>query len=359
MNNTQAKAMVFNSANEAFTLKYMALPQLKEGEILVKITYTTICSSDLHTYAGRRNSPTPCILGHEIIGIILDLKNVVTDYFGNYIKKGDLITWTIYAFDKNNYMAKKGLPQKSIRLYKYGHHKLSDKDILNGGFASHCLLRKGTVVFKLPKNLTAKVASPLNCTHATIAGAIRLAGNIKNKNVLITGVGMLGLSACAMAIENGADNVYCTDIDKERLSFATNFGAKKLFSATLSATEINDQLKDNEKIDVVLDTTGVPFAMKTGISLLRIGGIAIWIGAVYNQKETQINAEIIVRNLLTIKGLHNYTPSDLGLAINFMSKNYNKYPFEALIGKEYNLAELSAAFTVANKGKYYRVGIKQ
>ena len=40
----------------------------RAGEALVRVSMSTICRSDIHSYEGRRPNPTPCILGHEIIG---------------------------------------------------------------------------------------------------------------------------------------------------------------------------------------------------------------------------------------------------------------------------------------------------
>lgn len=359
MTNTHAAAMIFTQSGAPLLKEKLVLPKPQEDEILVKVMYTTICTSDLHTYTGRRSSPCPCVLGHEIIGIIVSKgNNIKTDYNGTVLAVGDRITWSVYAYDSESKMAKKGIPQKSEGLYKYGHHKFLPKDGLNGGFATHCLLKKGTTVFKLPESITHKEAAPINCTHATIAGALRLAGNLQDKNVLITGTGMLGLSACAMATESGAQ-VYTMDINVERLGYTKNFGAVKLFDGILSSIDINEKLSASEKIDIIIDTTGIPTVMEKGLELLTIGGTAVWVGAVYNQQKTQINAEMIVRNLLTIKGLHNYTPDDLSVALDFITHCHSKYPFDNLVGKEFLLDELSDAFDTANSGIYYRVGIKQ
>lgn len=355
----QATAMVFTAEGAPFAKEQVILNDTDSNEVLVRIVYTTICTSDLHTYTGRRSSPTPCVLGHEIIGEIITLgKKIKSDYNGLLLNTGDLVTWCVYAYDNKSEMAKRGIPQKSDGLYKYGHHTFNPDDGLNGGFATHCILKKGTAIFKLPDFLTHKQAAPLNCTHATIAGAVRLAGYLKNKNVMITGTGMLGLSACAMAKEGGAKSVYAMDINKERLEVAKKFGADKLIDGKLPVNEIL-LLTPKEKIDVIIDTTGIPSVMETGLELLGIGGRAVWVGAVYNQSSTKINAEMIVRNLLTIKGLHNYTPNDLGFAIDFVAENHSKYPFEILVGEDFILEDLSEAFETASSGKHYRVGIKQ
>ncbi|MHA3789714.1 zinc-binding dehydrogenase [Flavobacterium hauense] len=352
-------AMVFTANGVPFHQEEVMINEIDSNEVLVRIVYTTICTSDLHTYTGRRSSPFPSVLGHEMIGEIISLgKKIKADYNGMLLHQGDLLTWSIYAYDDKSEMAKRGIPQKSEGLYNYGHQEFNSEDGLNGGFASHCVLKKGTVIFKLPRSLNHRQAAPINCTHATIAGAIRLAGYLKNKNVMITGTGMLGLSACAMAREGSAKRVIAMDINKERLEFAKRFGADKLIDGKLSIDDIRSQIP-KEKIDVIIDTTGIPSVMENGLETLAVGGIAVWVGAVYEQHATQISAEMIVRNLITIKGLHNYTPNDLGFAIDFIADNRNKYPFETLVSEEFILKDISEAFETANSGKHYRVGIKQ
>ncbi|RZI80200.1 MAG: alcohol dehydrogenase, partial [Rubrivivax sp.] len=168
----QATAMVFNEPGELFEEKKIDLSSPEDGEVLVKISYSTICSSDLHTFSGRRISPSPSILGHEIIGTIEAIGDIpVTDFYGDILNIGDQVTWAVYAYDKNSKMSQKGIPQKSEGLYKYGHHKLSHTETLNGGFATHCILKSGTPIFRLPPGLAKPRSPPPRCgrCHA-IAG---------------------------------------------------------------------------------------------------------------------------------------------------------------------------------------------
>lgn len=354
----EALAMVFEKVNQPFLKQDVSLPELQAGEVLVRIDYTTICTSDLHTFYGRRGGHCPSILGHEIIGTVLHTgPGGVKDYHGDLLQTGDPVTWSVYAHDHQGEMARKGLPQKSADLYKYGHEKFGDSGSLNGGFATHCQLRAGTDIYKLPAALSLKEAAPLNCTHATIAGALRLAGDLQRKNVLIIGAGMLGLSACAMAREGGASRVYAMDIQAARLEKALSFGVDAGLDGELSVETLKEKLSPEGGIDVVIETSGVPTAMEKGIELLNIGGINVWVGAVYAQRDLAINAEKIVRRLQTIKGLHNYIPADLAEAIRFLKANHLKYPFEQLVSTEFPLPELDSAFTTANKGSHYRVGI--
>ncbi|WP_339922574.1 zinc-binding dehydrogenase [uncultured Cyclobacterium sp.] len=352
----EAIAKVFMEPEAPFSTSTIAFPTLAQGEILVKNNFSTICTSDLHTFYGRRHSCSLSVLGHEIVGTIEAMASTeMKDYYGENLRIGDRITWTIYAHDPDAENAKKGYPQKSEGLYKYGHEQMNDAYQLNGGFASHCHLRKNTTIFKLPEKLNQAEAAPLNCTHATIAGALRLAGNIQDKNVLVNGVGMLGLSSCAMAKEFGASKVWARDIDKAKAEQALKFGAEKAF--IFGDADLKNISQNDGGIDLIIETSGNPNAIEDCLKQLTIGGTLVMVGAVFPQRDLSINAEYMVRNLLSIKGLHNYKPEDLANAIKFLEKVHEKYPFGKLVGLTFNLEALDEAFAMANKGNYYRVGI--
>ena len=66
------KAAVMTAPNKDLEIIEYPIPTVGRGCILVKITCCTICGSDLHTWLGRRNGPIPIILGHEIVGKIVE-----------------------------------------------------------------------------------------------------------------------------------------------------------------------------------------------------------------------------------------------------------------------------------------------
>ena len=354
----EALAMVFNEIEKPFFPLSVKLPALSIGDAIVEITYSTICTSDLHSFFGRREAPTPSVLGHEMIGRIIQLpENGLSDYYGQTLKIGDLVTWSVYAHDHTGIMAKKGIPQKSEPLFKYGHERMELNDVLSGGFATHCHLRKGTDIFKIPAGISSKAAAPLNCTHATIAGAIRLAGNFQGKNVLVIGAGMLGISACAMLRYSGAKIILAMDLDHQRIDNAKLFGADEGLHATLSLEETFKVIQPLGGIDVIIETSGSASAMEKGLEMLNIGGISIWVGAVYSERNIGLNAETVVRKILTIKGLHNYIPADLSYALKFLEATHSIYPFDRLVETTFKLTELNEAFKFANQPGQYRVGI--
>jgi alcohol dehydrogenase len=65
-----------------------------------------------------------------------------------------------------------------------------------------------------------------------------------------------------------------------------------------------------------------------------------------------------VRNLITIKGLHNYNYEDLKYALEFLKVNHEKYPFNSVVEKEFELKDVEKAFRYAVEKKPIRVGIR-
>jgi putative phosphonate catabolism associated alcohol dehydrogenase len=350
---SKATLMVFNGHGQDISQQEYPLPKLESGEILVKNLYTSICGSDLHTFCGLRNEKVPTVLGHEIVGEILAFASAdhPTDHLGNVLRVGDRITWSIFASNPNTELAKAGMPQKSEGLFKYGHAQVTSNDALHGGLSTHCVLKVGTAILKIDEEIPLSVAAIINCAVATVAGALRLAGHIRQKKVLITGSGLLGLVCAAMCKHEGAESIHVADINSLRLEQAKTFGASNTYLTGDQTTTLPDG------IDVTFDMSGAAEAMESGLKALTVGGTAIWVGAVFKGRNVQVDAESIVRRLVTIKGLHNYNFEDFVYAVDFISNNYKTFPFESVVSKEFDLSDAALAFQYAVDHKPLRVGV--
>ena len=330
-------------------------PSAGIGEVLVRNLYTTICGSDLHTFCGLRHEKTPTILGHEIVGEVVEIGpgHPGTDYAGSSLRAGDIVTWSIFSSDPQSAEALRGMPQKAPGLFKYGHAQVTDKDSFHGGLADYCVLRMNTVILKIPTGVPLETAATINCAVATVSGALRLAADIKGKRVLITGLGLLGVVCASICKDAGAAQIITADINPDRLDQSLRFGADQAYLLS----------KDPEKhtlpgdIDVVFDMSGAPDAMEAGLASLGVGGIAVWVGAVFNSRKVYVDAEQIVRKLITIKGLHNYNYQDFAYAVDFIGRCHARFPFDTIIGKEFPLKDAQSAFEYAIEHKPLRVGI--
>jgi alcohol dehydrogenase len=353
--------MVFEGAGRPLVSRSFAIAPLASGEVLVRVTFTTLCGSDLHTYQGRRTTSCPTILGHEILGRVAALPDEpVIDLAGMPLTLGDRITWSIAASCGECFFCRRALPQKCERLFKYGHEKIDDAHPLSGGLAEYCHLARGTALLRVPESLPDEVACPANCATATVAAALRVAGDCRDATVLIQGAGMLGLTASAMAKSRGAREIIVSDPDADRVPWAARFGATRAIHQKPGDDELAQAVNattDGRGVDVALELSGSPEAVETGVRLLRIGGRYVLVGAVFPARDVAISAEQVVRRLLRIEGVHNYTPDDLKTSVEFLAANCTSYPFAELVTGRFKLADAEAAFQHAKTTRSPRVAI--
>jgi D-arabinose 1-dehydrogenase-like Zn-dependent alcohol dehydrogenase len=90
--------------------------------------------------------------------------------------------------------------------------------------------------------------------------------------------------------------------------------------------------------------------------LLAIGGRLVLVGSVFPERRVEFAAEQIVRKLLRIEGVHNYTPLDLDTALRFLERT--DAPFGDFVGAEFPLDEVNAAFERALRGMDVRVAVR-
>ena len=354
-----ARASIFEGPGLPLQLRNVALPALGDGEMLVRVRLATICGSDLHSFDGKRTVPCPTILGHEILGTIEEMgPGAEVDISGRPLALGDRVTWSLVVACGQCFSCRHQLPEKCAYVRKYGHERISDAWALNGGLATHCHLLKRTAVFRVPDALPDTVACPASCATATVAAAMRHAGNLADQVVLIQGAGMLGLTAAAWARVNGARAVIVCDVSAGRLEVARTFGADAVFTPDgQELRQFVSQASEGRGVDVAIDMSGSGAAITLGIDLLRCGGRAIWVGAVFPSQVNNFVAERVVRKYLSIQGVHNYQPTDLATALDFLTAHHHKFPFADQVSRPFPLEQCQAAFDHARSGASFRVAV--
>ena len=358
-----SRVAIFHGANQPITLETVAVPPLREGEILVRNEYTTLCRSDLNTFCGKRTEKIPTILGHEIVGVIEELgpNAPLKDCRGSALREGDRVTWAIYASDPHSTMAREGLPQKAPGLFKYGHEEILPESHLHGGLADYCILRRHTPIIGITAEIPLPALALINCSVATVAGALRLAGTLTGRDVLVTGAGMLGVIACVMCRSQGARHVIALDVSDARLETAKKFGANFVSNAAKECGLTVENIKllaPDIHLSAALDFSGVPETMEMILSALGVGGVAVLVGATFPQRALSINAERLIRNIHTVRGLHNYNQQDFIAAAEFMARHHSDFPFARLVEDAFNLDSVNEAFHSGVNTGAYRIGIR-
>ena len=220
------KALVYNGPHD---VQVKTVPDAKierHTDVLVKITTTNICGSDLHMYEGRTNMEAGRILGHENMGVVIEVGKAV-----DRVKVGDRVCLPFNigcGFCEN---CERGLTGYCLTVNPGsagGAYGFAGMGPFSGGQAE--LLRVPYGDFNclvLPADAQEKENdyAMLSDIFPTGYHATELAGVIPGDTVVIYGAGPVGLMAAYSANLKGASKVMVVDVHKDRLKLAEEIGA--------------------------------------------------------------------------------------------------------------------------------------
>lgn len=292
------KAVVYK---EPFKVAIETVPDPKiqhPNDVIVRVTSTAICGSDLHMYEGRTAAKPGIVFGHENMGIVEEVGPGVTT-----IKKGDRVVMPFNVacgFCKNCLAGYTGFcltvnPGFAGGAYGYvamGPYTGGQAEFLRVPFADfNCL--------KLPPGTEHEADfSLLADIFPTGYHGCELAQVSPGETVVVYGAGPVGLMAAYSALIRGASRVFSVDRVKERLDKAKQIGAIPInFDQGDPVQQIKDQT-DGEGTDKGVDAVGYQAVVKD---------------AHHEEPATVLNAlvqTIRPTGMLGVPGL--YVPSDPG-----------------------------------------------
>ncbi len=201
-------------------------PEIKNGEILVKVKASGICGTDLMEW--YRIKKAPRVLGHEMAGEIVESKS------GKF-KIGQRVFVSHHV------------PCNECKYCLAGNHTacetLHTGNYDPGGFSEFVRVPEINVeegAYMLPDNVSYEegtMIEPLAC----VVRAQRIIGVGEGQTVLVMGSGISGLLNIRMAKLRGA-KVIATDINEYRLKMAKEYGADEVFNANV---ELDKSRQDN------------------------------------------------------------------------------------------------------------------
>ncbi|MFJ4254701.1 alcohol dehydrogenase catalytic domain-containing protein [Microbacterium sp. NPDC090003] len=358
-----ATAMVF--VGEGQPHETIAVPgvALADGDVLVAVELSTICGSDVHTVQGHRPAPVPLVLGHESVGRVIALGDTgATATDGAPLRIGDRVVWSITVSCASCDRCLCGLPQKCRTLGTYGRDRIGVHGELTGAFGSHMQLRAGTTIVRVPETLPASVLAPASCATATAWAAVARAArhrDLDGARVRVHGAGLVGLSAAAIAAEQGA-RVEVLDPNDERRARAREWLAPRGTRSRSERSETRDSAPfdaaGTPEPDIVIEASG--HAVGEALDGVAVGGIVVLVGSVFPADRVPLDAESVVRRLVTVAGVHNYTGSDLAEAVAFLAGRGRAYPFADAVGAVRPLSDLDGALAEASvPGAPLRIGL--
>ena len=356
-------ALVFRGTGRSFEVIAVPEVDLHPGQVLVSVELATICGSDLHTIDGIRHADVPLVLGHEQVGHVVAVgpgrpARTVDD---RPLAPGMRVVWGVAVDCGRCRYCRAGIPQKCASLRKYGHERMARGWELSGGFASHVQLLARTPVVEVPEALPAEVLAPASCATATVMAALAAAAGIRpidGATVAISGCGMLGLTAIAVAVSRGA-TVIASDPDPERRAAARRFGATATADGTLAGWQSAFAKIPSARhgYTVALELSGAPAAVQQLMLNADIGAVLVLVGSVFPAGTVPIDPETTVRGMLTIRGVHNYAPEHLLEAVRFL-ESADAAAFSGLVGSEHPITEIDVALEAARSRSGARTALR-
>lgn len=357
-------AMVWLGVDRAHAALAVPAVALGPGDALVEVELATICGSDVHTTTGRRSAPAPLVLGHEAVGRVVATGPGAVDVDERPLRHGDRVVWSIAAVCGACDRCTAGRSRKCRALRKYGHERVEHGWELSGGFATHVHVRAGTPIVPVDGRLDPALLAPVSCGTATAVAALDALGEIAalaDEVVVVSGAGLIGLTAAALAADAGA-RVVVADPDDGRRALSRAFGAVATADPTAGDDEPTSLASALDAVggDVrgVVEASGAGAAVESVLRVVGTGGVVALVGSVFPAPPVALDAESVVRRLVTLRGVHNYEPRHLVAAARFVERRARDLPFAALVGDAVPLAEIDRGLELAGRGTHVRVGVR-
>jgi len=303
----------------------------KTGEVLLKIKACGICGSDVHGYLGTTGRRiAPMVMGHEFSGEIAEIGEGCSLGF----RIGDRVTVQPVDFCGDCAPCRDGYTNTCLSKRFFG---VLD---VNGAFAEYlCVPEK--LLYKLPDTVSFTEGALIEAL-AVAYGAIKKAGNLRGKNILIIGGGTIGQLVLSVVRTMEPKRVILSDLSSFRRETAKKRGADHVIDpgAVGCFTEEIRKLFGGELADVTVEAVGIGPTVEQALSALKPRGTCIWVGN--NTKRVDIDMQDIVTRELKIFGTYIYTHEEFGETIKFMETT--RLNLQELITKEISLEEAPDMF---------------
>ena len=293
-------AVVF-SKPEVYSIGQVAQPEVRPGEVLVKVKSTTICGTDLKIFHGTvPHVAYPHIPGHEFSGEIAALGDGVFD-----LAVGDKVGVEVHAGCGRCPRCAEGLYNLCLN---YGAADKGHAHIgftVPGGLAEYCAV-PARVANRLPEGLSFDQGAFTDSLGIVLWAFQRAGGVNPGDRVVIIGPGALGLLAVQAARAFGAAGVIAvgTPQDANRLQAAAELGADFILQSDASDQSI-ETLRDlcgGQGADLVIEFAGTSNAAQLALKIARRGGRVVLAGATSPGQDLQIDLATIVRGHLDVYG---------------------------------------------------------
>ncbi len=313
-------------------------PEIKQGEVLVKVKVCGLCGTDIGKIVNKTVSPGT-VLGHEAVGEIVALGEGVKKF-----KEGDRVFFAHHV------------PCFNCHYCRHSNYTLCPQfkttNIDPGGFSEYVrvpYLNVEKTMFCLPKNLSYEEASLIE-PLATVLKSVNKCNVLPGDTVVIVGLGPIGILHLLLFKNLKAGKLVGLDIQKERLKIAGKFGADMVInSQEEDFLKIIKNLTGKRGADFVIVTAGNVQAIETALSIVREGGKIILFAGCSPETFLRIDPNLIYHSEVVLEGSYSSTPLEQKMVLELLMGG--KIKIKEFITHRFPLKNLSEAVKLAREGK--------
>ncbi len=337
-------------------LRELSIPELKAGELLIRIEYCLLCTWEQRIYTGESSTGLAFIAGHEASGVVVKVSGASKASEANpgvpvNFKVGDRVVFkTLDHCGHCSYCYQGYTNQCTGAAKKRSYDGIPG----SGGLAQYIALEAGRV-FPLSGDISLEEAAftePLACC----IHSVKRSGIEFGDNVVIVGCGIMGQLHSLLCRLKGA-RVIVVEPRQDRRELAARLGAHLVIDP--GRGEMIDQvfkLTGGEGVDVVFNTAANPDIAKRSMALLKKMGRMIFYGSFHPNKNIEIDPNQVHYSEIVITGSSGPATGDFYQASRMLS--YKLLPVKDFIYKIFDLSEINEAFEAALSPQSYRVAVR-
>ena len=256
------KAAVFHGSDAGLKFEDVPVPEVGDGEVLIKVAACGVCHTDLHYL--EHGVPTfkkpPMILGHEASGTVEKVGRGV-----GHLEEGQRVLIPAVLTCGKCMFCRTGRENICSDMCMLGNH-------INGAYAEFIAVPAKDVL-NLPESIPLEEASVIADAVSTPYHAVKNRARVRpGDSVVIFGCGGVGINAVQLAAAAGG-SVIAVDISDKKLEWAKQFGAQRV----INASKVDRVSKEIKKLtgggaDIAMEIIGNPKTIVEAFECVRVGG---------------------------------------------------------------------------------------
>ena len=339
MTDSPTRRRVLVSAPGVIDIVAEALPDLLPHEALVSLRVAGVCGSDLHGLHGSHPTMKPPYYpGHEVVGVVERVGAEV-----DAVVVGQLVTPEPTLACGHCKMCRTGRSNICENLEFFGC------GFREGGMADLFAV-DASRLHVIPEGFDLRLASLIE-PLATPVHAVRLAGDLSGKSVVIIGAGTIGLLVLAAAKAHGAGRIVVTDVLESKRQGALDRGADVAVDAADPDLAATVRAALGETADVVFDCVSIQPTIASAVDMVQRGGTIVVVGV--PAKPVQFALFELQERQMRLQGAATYTREDYEESIAILASG--AIDAAGMITAHYPLEQTADAFAAAANGDQIKV----